>query len=185
MFVREVVAHHQSIAGWHDPSVDDVVDAVLDRVGELVEQEGRLLPGAARALAACRARGPVALASSTPRPLIDRTLAHFGLADSFDVIHSAEDEPFGKPHPGVFLTAAARLGVAPAACVAFEDSPAGVRAAVAATMTCVAVPAADERDDDAFALATLLLGSLEELTDGWLDERYESSRDGSSGPGPR
>jgi mannitol-1-/sugar-/sorbitol-6-/2-deoxyglucose-6-phosphatase len=172
MFVREVVEHHQALAGWSEPSVDALVAQVLDRVGDLVETEGRLLPGARRALELCAARGPLALASSTPTSLIVRTLSHFELQDAFDVVHSAEDEPRGKPDPGVFLTAAARLGVAPEACLAFEDSPAGVRAAVAAAMTTVAVPAADERGDDAFALASLVLASLTDLDVAWLDARY-------------
>jgi mannitol-1-/sugar-/sorbitol-6-/2-deoxyglucose-6-phosphatase len=172
MFVREVVVHYHSIAHWDEPDVDGVVAQILDRVGELVEQQGRLLPGAARALDLCASRGPIALASSTPMVLIDRTLRHFGLEARFEVIHSAEDEPFGKPHPGVFLTAAARLGVEPAACLALEDSAAGVAAAIAASMTCVAVPAHEERGAVAFQKAALVLGSLEELDDEWLDARF-------------
>jgi mannitol-1-/sugar-/sorbitol-6-/2-deoxyglucose-6-phosphatase len=176
MFVREVVAHHQRLGGWSTPPVDDVVVEVLDRVGVLVETDGRLLPGATRALALCGARGPLALASSTPMQLILRTLRHFGIEDAFDVIHSAEDEPFGKPHPGVFLTAASRLGVDPTSCLAFEDSAAGVRAALAARMDCVAVPAVEERDGRDFTLATLVLDSLVDLDEQWLDERYASAR---------
>ena len=51
-----------------------------------------------------------------------------------------QDEAYGKPHPAVFLGAAARLGVAPERCVVFEDAAAGVLAAKAARMVCVAVP---------------------------------------------
>jgi sugar-phosphatase len=172
MYVREVVEHYHRQARWDHPSVDAVVQLVLDRVGDLVEAHGRLLPGAVRALDLCGARGPLALASSTPVALIDRVLRHFGLADRFAVVHSAEHEPRGKPDPGVYRTAARLLGVEPASCVAFEDAAAGVRAAVAASMACVAVPAPADRDDPAFALATLVLGSLEELDDGWLAARY-------------
>ena len=172
MFVREVVAHHQRVAGFDAAAIDGLAGAVLARVGELVETEGRLLPGATRAIALCAARGPIALASSTPTALIDRVLAHFGLDGAFAAVRSAEDEPQGKPHPGVYLSAAAALGVPPAACLAFEDAPAGVRAAVAARMRCVAVPVEAERGDDAFALATLVLRSLTELDEAWLDAQY-------------
>lgn len=173
MFVREVVAHYHRLAPWDVPSVDGVVGLVLDRVGALVEEVGRLLPGATRALSLCTDLGPVGLASSTPRGLIDRTLRHFGLDQAFEVIHSAEDEPFGKPHPGVFLTTATMLGVAPSICLVFEDSAAGVAAAAAATMGCVAVPAADERADAAFGSATLVLDSLADLDEAWLADRFE------------
>jgi mannitol-1-/sugar-/sorbitol-6-/2-deoxyglucose-6-phosphatase len=168
MFVDEVVAHYHRLAAWTAPDVDEVVRQVLTRVGDLVEERGELLPGAARALSLCGDLGPLALASSTPYALIDRTLRHFGLVDTFDVVHSAQDEPQGKPHPGVFLTAARRLGVAPERCLAFEDSAAGVRAAVAATMGCVAVPAPGERTDPAFAHASLVLDSLADLDGAWL-----------------
>jgi mannitol-1-/sugar-/sorbitol-6-/2-deoxyglucose-6-phosphatase len=183
MFVDEVVAHYHALAPWGAPDQDEVVAQILTRVGDLVEEKGRLLPGAARTLERCGVLGPVALASSTPYALIDRTLRHFGLTDAFAVVHSAQDEPMGKPHPGVFLTAARRLGVPPARCLAFEDSPAGVRAAISASMGCVAVPAADERDDPAFALATLVLASLDDLDVRWLDEQF--APDGGADATPR
>jgi mannitol-1-/sugar-/sorbitol-6-/2-deoxyglucose-6-phosphatase len=183
MFVREVVEHYHRLAGWSTPSVDEVVELVLTRVGDLVEERGRLLPGAIDALSLCASLGPVALASSTPYALIRRTLAHFGISERFAVVHSAQDEPMGKPHPGVFLTAAKRLGVEPASCVAFEDSPAGVRSAVAASMDCVAVPVQEERGDPAFALATVVLDSLRDLDAGWVVERYAPSRSGAARAG--
>jgi len=175
MFVREVVSHYHGLAPWVGPSIDDVVDSVLDRVGELVEERGRLLPGATRALSLCASLGPVALASSTPRRLIDRTLRHFGLNGEFEVIHSAEDEPYGKPHPGVFLTTATLLGVVPASCLVFEDSAAGVLAASDAGMGIVAVPTADERRQAAFAGATLVLDTLADLDAAWLAAEFGST----------
>ena len=57
-------------------------------------------------------------------------------------MHSAEDEEYGKPHPAVFLTAAAKLGAPPQRCLVWEDAPAGVLAAKASSMTCIAVPEA-------------------------------------------
>ena len=117
-----------------------------------------------RALDLTGERGPLALASSTPMALIIRCLQHFGLLDRFAAIHSAEHEPFGKPHPGVFLSAAASLDVAPDECLVFEDSAAGVLAAKSGTMTVVAVPTPDDLYRPEFALADLVLVSLEELT---------------------
>jgi HAD superfamily hydrolase (TIGR01509 family) len=172
MYVNEVVKYWFSQYPWPGPSENDVVDMLLVRVGELVESEGRLLPGAERALDLTGERGPLALASSTPMALIIRCLTHFGLVDRFVTIHSAEFEPYGKPHPGVFLSAALSLGVAPSACLVLEDSPAGVLAAKSGTMTVIAVPTSEDAGRPEFALADLVLGSLEELEPSWLDERF-------------
>jgi len=176
MFVEEVVRYWHGLAGWGSPSDDEVVASILSRVGALVESEGRLLPGARRAVELAAGLGPTVLASSTPRSLIDRVLAHFDLDASFASIHSAEDEDFGKPHPAVFLTAAAATGVAPPSCVVFEDSQAGVIAAKAARMGCVAVPAAEERGAAAFGLADLVLDTLEDFEEGWLAARYRADQ---------
>jgi sugar-phosphatase len=186
LFVAEVVDYWYARYPWSGPSTADVVDLLLTRVGELVEAEGRLLPGAVRAIDLTSARGPVALASSTPLFLIERCLVHFGLQDRFSSLHSAEFEPYGKPHPGVFLTAAAALAVAPDRCLVFEDSSAGVLAAKAARMMVVAVPTRSDRSLAAFSLADLVLDSLEDLSEVWLDERFAiplaQGRRGSKSP---
>jgi mannitol-1-/sugar-/sorbitol-6-/2-deoxyglucose-6-phosphatase len=172
MYVNEVVEYWRSRYPWEGSSTDEVVDLLLARVGELVEIEGRLLPGASRALDLTGERGPLALASSTPMALIVRCLKHFGLLDRFAAIHSAEFEEYGKPHPGVFLSAATSLAVAPSACLVLEDSAAGVLAGKAATMTVVAVPVPEDRGRAEFSLADLVLSSLEDLSPAWLDERF-------------
>ncbi len=93
--------------------------------------------------------------SPVPRRWLDlhRCLEHFGLSIAFASVHSAESEPYGKPHPGVFLTAASSLGIAPKRCLVFEDSAAGVIAARAALMRVVAVPTHEDRDEVEFFLA--------------------------------
>lgn len=175
VFVNEVVAYWYARYPWDGPSNVEVVELLLERVGSLIESEGRLLPGALRALDLASARGPVALASSTPLSLIDRCLDHFGLTKRFASVHSAEFEPYGKPHPGVFLTAASTLGIEPARCLVFEDSTAGVIAARAASMSVVAVPTREDRVAVEFLLADLVLDSLDDLTPEWLDERFSDS----------
>jgi HAD superfamily hydrolase (TIGR01509 family) len=90
------------------------------------------------ALAELRARGvPVAVASSSVRERLDHTLASAGL--EFAVSIAGDEVAHGKPAPDMFLTAAARLGVAPARCVVVEDSPPGVAAGRAAGMPTLAV----------------------------------------------
>jgi len=172
MFVAEVVQFWFDRHAWSGPSQEEVVAMILQKVGDLVESEGRLLPGALRALDVAAERGPIAVASSTPMPLIVRCLDAFSLRSRFVSLHSADVEPFGKPHPGVFLSAAKGVGVAPTSCLVFEDSAAGVLAAKAGRMTCVAVPVAEERRMPAFQIADLVLESLEDLSTDWLDERF-------------
>ncbi len=172
LFVAEVVEYWFGLYPWPGPTPTQVVHQLLARVGDLVESKGRLLPGALRAIEMASARGPVALASSTPMALIERCLEHFGLRDRFVSLHSAQFEPYGKPHPGVFLTAAASLGVAPSRCLVLEDSAAGVLAAKSARMTVVAVPTPGDRALAAFGIADLVLGSLEEWDDEWLAARF-------------
>ena len=172
MFVGEVVEFWFERSPWVAPSRDEVVSMLLARVGDLVESEGRMLPGAQYAIDLCAERGPLGLASSTPLQLIYRCLDHFGLRDYFQTVQSAEFEPFGKPHPGVFLSAAASLDVAAADCLVIEDSAAGVMAGVAAHMTVVAVPTPEDAAQPAFARADLVLRSLDELTPAWMNERF-------------
>ncbi len=172
MYVEEVVAFWFSKHPWSGPSTSDVTQMLLSRVGELVENEGVLLPGALRAIELASEHGPVAVASSTPTALIHRCLDNFSLREKFVSIHSAQDEEFGKPHPGVFISAAKSLGVSPKECLVFEDSAAGVLAAKAGSMSVIAVPTKQDRELPAFKLADVVLSSLEELSPAWLSARF-------------
>ncbi|UXY13778.1 HAD-IA family hydrolase [Chitiniphilus purpureus] len=81
---------------------------------------------------------PIAIVTSAPRALAKVKLAHCGVTAP-TVMVCAEDVARGKPAPDPYLHAAAQLGVAPAACLAFEDAPSGVRAARAASMPVIAL----------------------------------------------
>jgi mannitol-1-/sugar-/sorbitol-6-/2-deoxyglucose-6-phosphatase len=183
MFVNEVTAYWHERFPWAGPSTDEVAVRVVDRVCELVVERGVLLPGVHGVIELCRRHGlALAVASSSEYRLIDLVLGHFGLAPYFPVLHSAEDEPYGKPHPGVYLGAAAKLGADPTRCLAWEDAGAGVLAAKAARMVCVAVPEASERSRPAFAIADAVLGSLAEADDA-LYGRLVAARDLSAAKG--
>ena len=169
MFVSEVMRYWFDRFPWIGPSPQEVSEMVVDRVGELTVAEGIILPGARATVQEMAERGPIALASSTPKRLIAIVLDHIGLTSEFSIICSAEDEDYGKPHPAVFLTAARTIGVDPTHCVVFEDAPAGVLAAKAARMVCVAVPEPSERDRAEIALADFVLETLEDLNNADLD----------------
>jgi mannitol-1-/sugar-/sorbitol-6-/2-deoxyglucose-6-phosphatase len=166
MFVNEVTHYWFGRYPWTGPDPDHVAVEVLDAVIELVVAKGERQRGVDGAIDLCRRHGlALALASSSPHRLISVVLDHFGLTESFEVVHSAEHEPFGKPHPAVFLTTAERLGTAPDRCLVWEDAAAGVLAAKAAKMGCVAVPEPRERSQPGFAIADAVLGSLDEATE--------------------
>ena len=95
-------------------------------------------PDALEALDELRAREiPVAVASSSPRERLDRTLARVGVA--FGVTVAGDEIEHGKPAPDMFLEAARRLNIAPERCVVVEDSPPGVQAGAAARMPTLGV----------------------------------------------
>lgn len=107
----------------------------------------------------------IGLASSSPMKLIEAVVQTLGIRDYFDVMCSAFDEPYGKPHPGVYLTTARRLGVHPSRCIAFEDSETGVAAAKSAHMRVVAVPdAAHLQSGEQMDGADLELTTLEQFS---------------------
>ena len=102
--------------------------------------DAQLVPfaDAVGALEELRARGvPVAVASSSPRERLDRTLARAQLAVAVTI--AGDEVEHGKPAPEMFLLAAGRLGVEPARCVVVEDSPPGVAAGLAAGMPTLGV----------------------------------------------
>jgi HAD superfamily hydrolase (TIGR01509 family) len=100
-----------------------------------------LLPGVAELLDQARALGlGTAVASSSTRGWVEGWLERHGLRPAVDAVCGREDVARVKPEPDLFLLAATRLGVPPAACIVFEDSPNGIRAAKRAGMACVAVP---------------------------------------------
>ncbi len=81
----------------------------------------------------------VALASMSYCQQVRRVLEVLGLTDAFDFVASRDDVENGKPDPEIYFLVARELGVPPANCLVIEDSPAGVKAALAAGMNVVAV----------------------------------------------
>ncbi|WP_210502772.1 HAD family hydrolase [Nocardioides xinjiangensis] len=90
--------------------------------------------GAHDLLVGARAAGvPLAIVTSAGPPWVERSLEAMSLTlESVDLVVTARDVADGKPHPAGYALACERLGVDPAAAVAAEDSPAGVRAALGA-----------------------------------------------------
>ncbi|HEY9242234.1 MAG TPA: HAD family phosphatase, partial [Streptosporangiaceae bacterium] len=98
------------------------------------------LPGAVRLVRSIAAADiPLGLVTSAGRRYAEESLLDLGVRELFTVVVTAEDVTAGKPDPQGYRGACRALGVAPAACIVFEDAPAGVTAAKAAGCYCVAV----------------------------------------------
>ncbi|MET9577320.1 HAD family hydrolase [Streptomyces sp. DT199] len=145
---------------------EDFDDVFHTRVFTAFEQELVAVAGASEVLEKLAADGvPYCVASSGSHERIRVGHRTTGLDRWFDEerIFSSQDVGRGKPAPDLFLYAAERMGVAPQRCVVVEDSPLGVRAAVAAGMDVYGFTAMTPADK--LAGATRLFSEMGELLD--------------------
>jgi HAD superfamily hydrolase (TIGR01509 family) len=117
-----------------------IVDELLARVISRVTEHVPWRPGARELLSALREQGvPSALVTMSWRSLADAVVG--ALPDgTFAAVVTGDEVSHGKPHPEPYRAAARLLGVSAEDCVAIEDSPTGVRSAVAAGVPTLAVP---------------------------------------------
>ncbi|MBA4187836.1 MAG: beta-phosphoglucomutase [Planctomycetaceae bacterium] len=131
------------------------------------EQGTMLLPGVAALLAGFEAAGFLqAVGSSAPTGNLDLLLGLTNIRRFFGAVVTGDDVRRGKPDPEVFLTAATKLGSRPEQCVVFEDAVAGVEAAKAGGMRCVAVTFVGHHSAEKLceAGADLVVESLDAVT---------------------
>lgn len=122
------------------PAFSEFWTHIADTTYALFDERLEVYDDAVDALEFLLKRGHrVALASSSPRERVNRSLDAIGLSGRFHFVVAGDEVALGKPDPEIFLTAAIGLGVDAAACVAVEDAPSGIRAAKAAGMRVVAV----------------------------------------------
>ena len=147
---------------WH--GLPDTVETLAAETGAifagLLDERLEPMPGAMDLVDALAGRGlPRAVATSSGPAFAHDVLGRVGLLDRFAFVLTSADVVNGKPDPEIYLAAAARLGVDPAAMIVFEDSHNGCRAAVAAGAVVVAVPGGHSRRHD-FTGARLVADSL-------------------------
>lgn len=145
----------------------------LDRFNEyahkimhaLVEEKGvPIKPGVEELLFELNSRDiPVAVATSTASPTAPDRLKAAGLFDKFTTVVTRTDVSQGKPHPEPYLTAAARLDIAPDHCIALEDSFNGLRSAHGAGMRAIMVPDLLKPDADILPFCHAVMESLHEV----------------------
>ena len=149
---------------------EDIATEDVDRIDRekeaafraIVGDAVRPLPGARELVNGLDEEGfRLAIGSSGPIENIEAIAKALGLRERFEAVVGAQDVEKGKPAPDVFLKAADRLGVPPERCVVIEDVPAGVQAALAAGMKCIAVT--NTHDAQALDAADRVVESLEEI----------------------
>jgi HAD superfamily hydrolase (TIGR01509 family) len=151
------------VIGLKDPP-EEISAEVVRRLEATYREELPLIDGAAEAVARLAERWPLAVASSSNRPIIDLVLGLSGLDRFFRATVSSEEVPHGKPAPDVYLEAARRLGAGPERCAAVEDSRNGILSARAAGMRVVAIPNTRfPPGEEALAAAHVVLASIDDL----------------------
>lgn len=154
---------HEAV-GVPDPP-EAISEEVVQRLAARYRERLPVVSGALEAVERLAARWPLAVASSSNRPLIELALELGGFRAFFDATVSSEEVPRGKPSPDVYLEAARRLGVDPVRAAAVEDSHSGIRAARAAGLRVVAIPNPTfPPDRAALEEADVVLDSIAELT---------------------
>ncbi|HEX9414661.1 MAG TPA: HAD-IA family hydrolase [Ktedonobacterales bacterium] len=141
------------------------IQALADRketyYRELLQAEATALPGARELVVALRAAGyRQAIGSSAPEENLRVIVELLGLAPYLDAVISGERVARGKPAPDIFLAAADALGTPPGRCLVIEDAPAGVVAAHAGGMRCLAVRRAGQADAPGLESADLVVDAL-------------------------
>lgn len=161
----EILNYFSPRAGITDPAQLKI--ALESTMMELFEEHLERYEDAVELVAEARARGfRIAVASSSDRRRVVRCLDIAGIADLVEVLVAGDDVPNGKPAPDVYLEAARRLSIPPSECVAVEDSPIGVSAALAAGMFVVGV-IRRHADRQGLAAASLV---VERLSSDVLDD---------------
>ena len=162
MRIDQVIAFWKNIEGWKD-QIQDIEFQIIDRMIQLINENGQPLPGVEDTVVHLNKIKTVGLASSSPKKLIDSVLLKTQLHSYFHGVFSAETEPFGKPHPAVYLTAASTLGVQPNRCLVIEDSLNGIISAKAANMTVICIPEKTHIKNPKLILADFHFDSMREL----------------------
>lgn len=121
------------------PTLDSLENPLASHFDDLRSTRDIRIPSSIELLNRLADRFPVAIVSGNSRNDIAEAVDHLQIGSKLAFYLGCEDYTPGKPAPACFLLAAERLQIPPAGCVVFEDSEAGVRAAKAAGMTCIAL----------------------------------------------
>ena len=142
MRLDEAIKYWHKKKNWQtERTLQQIADLVVDELIAQVRAVGKPREGASEVAELFHKHGVrMCVASSSSSRIMSEVMKKLDFAKHFEFCHSAEHEPAGKPHPAVYLSAIKKLNLPASACLAFEDSPNGVRSAKAAGLRCIAVP---------------------------------------------
>lgn len=159
--IDEVIEYWYTKYPWSNMTTHEVLREIMDEMVQCVTTEGQALAGVQESIAYFKGNGKkIALASSSFHELIEAVLARLGIRHEFEVINSAEDLKYGKPHPEIYIKTAGELKVNPTRCLVIEDSMNGIISAKAAKMQVVAIPDGTHSPDERIILADQIEESL-------------------------
>ena len=157
-FVQWWFRYYQIGEQEHSKAEKRIVHSVLTKI----EHQATIMPGLGYIFDFFyKKQFKIGLATSSPQELIDLVIKMTGIGPYLNATSSAEDLPFGKPHPQVYLNCAVKMDSTPTSCICFEDSFNGLIAAKSARMKCVVVPHYSQLKDDKWGAADLKLSSLQ------------------------
>lgn len=162
--VAKLVDYVLQAHGQKDKARAQLVTELMDYAVFEILATKPLLPNVKDVLAQLKQQGiKIAVASASPRNMLQGIVDSCGIAEYFDYLASAEELDYNKPHPAVYLHAAQQLDVSVAECFAVENSVLGMISGKAASMKTVVIPAQAEWNDSRWALADFKLANIAEL----------------------
>lgn len=164
MRIDEVVLYWHEHVGWENVTPKETENRIMFRMLELIKEYGKPLSGVLETLKFLKSKDvKIGLGTSSYANLKDAILKQLNIESFFDFTHSAEYEPYGKPHPAVYLTVAEKLQVQANQCLVIEDSLNGIISAKAAKMKVLCIPDKSHFPDHRLVLADYRLDSMEEF----------------------
>lgn len=166
MRLNEVIKYWQKLYPTEIKEADAVNHSILNYLINLINQEGKAMPGLNELLDHLKSKNlKIGLSTSSDHVLIETILNKLEIRDYFDEIISAQHLKYGKPHPEVYLTCAEKLNIHPMDCLVIEDSINGIISGKAAQMNVIAIPDAEHINNVKFNIADGIVGHLIEVKD--------------------
>jgi HAD superfamily hydrolase (TIGR01509 family) len=152
-------------------SAATLAEELLQLVENIIAEHAEPLPGATEIVCALNGVLPLAVASNSPRRLLDIALSRGGFSDLLPLTIAADEVEAPKPAPELYVRACEMLSVEPQTAVAFEDSVTGASSARAAGLKVVGVPSLANVTLPADILfASLLDSKLQAWVGDWRDK---------------
>ncbi|WP_372753509.1 hexitol phosphatase HxpB [Mariniflexile sp.] len=137
---------------------------IIKSVVSLINENGKAKKGLYELLDYLKTNNfKIGLATSSSLPIIHSVFKKLAIESYFNVVCSADEEVYGKPHPAVYLKAAELLKAKPANCIVLEDSITGLISGKAASMHTLVIP--EEKTDPRFLISNGIFSSMLEVVD--------------------